>query len=350
MTRRLEFLLLVLLILGTASCTTPTEPTPSIPVLSCPAPQTVASLDGSSVAVTYASPTATGGTAPLGTAACTPASGSTFAVGTTTVECTVQDAEQQSASCEFTVRVTAPPRLTRTRLMAFGDSLTEGKLSACPFGLRPFSFDDYLADIRTAVNVPFSYPNQLRTQLAERYTTQSPVVINEGFGGETIDEGVDRLPDMLSRHRPDVLLLMEGINDVRGPDDIPDLIDGLRAMVQHARSEGVLVYLGTLLPQREGACRNFTDRTTILQANEAIKVMGFLEGALMVDLHAALAGKENTLLGPDGLHPNEAGYQEMAKAFFSAIRVTLEAPSGVFGSWGPLGPWPPGGLGLAADP
>jgi len=327
MTRRPDLLLLVLL--GSASCTTPVDPTPPVPVLSCPAPQTVSSVDGSSVTVSYAAPSASGGTAPLGAPACTPASGSNFPVGTTTVECTVQDSRQQSASCGFTIRVTPPPTLTRTRFMAFGDSLTEGKLSACPFGLRPFSFEDYLADMRTAVNVPFSYPNRLRDQLSDRYTTQNPVVINEGRGGETIDEGLDRLPDVLSQHRPDVLLLMEGINDVRGPDDIPDLIDGLRGMVQHARSRGVLVYLGTLLPQRQGACRNFTDRTTILQANEAIKVMGFIEGALMVDLHAALVGQESTLLGPDGLHPNEAGYEEMAKAFLAAIRVTLEAPSGL---------------------
>lgn len=319
----------IALLLATSACTTPVDPTPSIPVLSCPAPQTVASPDGSSVTVSYGSPSATGGTAPLGTPACTPASGSRFPVGSTTVECTVRDAEQQSASCGFTVRVTAPPTLTRTRFLAFGDSLTEGKLSLCPFGLRPFSFEDYLADMRTAVNVPFSYPNRLRALLADRYTTQTPVVINEGFGGERIDDGLDRLPDMLSQHRPEALLLMEGINDVRGPDDIPDLVDGLRGMVQQARSRGVLVYLGTLLPQRQGGCRNFTDRTTILQANEAIKVMGFLEGALMVDLHAVLVGQENTLLGPDGLHPNEAGYEKMAEALFSAIRVTLEAPSGL---------------------
>ncbi|MGE0705010.1 MAG: GDSL-type esterase/lipase family protein [Vicinamibacterales bacterium] len=336
MTRRLERLLLLLL--ASAACTTPVDPTPQAPTLSCPAPQTVASADGSSVTVSYASPTATGGTAPLGAPSCTPASGSKFPVGSTMVECTVRDAEQQAASCGFTVRVTAPPTLTRTRFMAFGDSLTEGKLSACPFGLRPFSFEDYLADIRTAVNVPFSYPTQLRELLSDRYTTQSPVVINEGFGGETIDEGLDRLPDMLSRHQPDVLLLLEGANDLRGPDDIPDLIDGLRGMVQQARSRGVLVYVGTLLPQRDGACRNFADKATILQANEAIKVMGFLEGALMVDLHAALAGKESTLLGPDGLHPSEAGYQEMAKAFFAAIRVTLEAPSGLGGPGTPFDP------------
>src|SRR5690606_5728621 len=153
---------------------------------------------------------------------------------------------------------------------AFGDSLTEGSLSLCfqqAPGLRAPSLIDDIARIRAAVSVPTSYPSQLQTMLASRYLTQMPVVINEGYGGETVDKtmfsgegaefGVDRLPDTLAQHQPEVLLLMEGINDIHQGTTPDDLVDDLRTMVQAGRSAGAIVYLGTLLPQREGACRNY---------------------------------------------------------------------------------------------
>jgi lysophospholipase L1-like esterase len=321
--------------------------------MSCSAPMTVQSPDGAAVVVNYTMPAVAGGTLPLGATSCMPSNGSTFDIGTTIVECTVQDADQRSASCSFPVTVTPPPTLTRTKFMAFGDSLTDGSMSLC-FQQRSataeYSLLDDIALIRSAVNVPVSYPSQLEALLRARYSTQAPIVINEGWGGETADEtrfsddynGIDRLPDVLSQHQPEVLLLMEGINDIHQGTDPGDLVDTLRRMVQQARSRGVLVYLGTLLPQRAGACRNFAPPESILETNDGIRNMGFLEGALIVDLYAALAGQEDTLLGPDGLHPNEAGYRAMAEAFQQAIQATLEAPpSGLRPPAARLGAMPP---------
>jgi hypothetical protein len=49
-----------------------------------------------------------GGKIPV-SAKCTPASGSSFPVGSTTVSCTVTDVLNRSASCQFAVTVTTPP-------------------------------------------------------------------------------------------------------------------------------------------------------------------------------------------------------------------------------------------------
>lgn len=56
-------------------------------------------------AVTYATPTASDNCAGVGTVTCSPASGSVFAKGTTTVNCTVSDAANNTNSCSFTVTV-----------------------------------------------------------------------------------------------------------------------------------------------------------------------------------------------------------------------------------------------------
>ncbi|MEK7415959.1 MAG: HYR domain-containing protein, partial [Planctomycetota bacterium] len=96
---------------NTASCfvgVTVIDVTP--PVITCPANQTV---NGSGpIVVNYPAPTATDN-CPGVSVACAPASGSTFAVGTTTVTCTATDATVQpggglppgTAQCSFTVTV-----------------------------------------------------------------------------------------------------------------------------------------------------------------------------------------------------------------------------------------------------
>jgi len=91
----------------TASCTftvTVTNSSPTTLTVTCPANMTVASPDGSPVVVTY-SATTSGGTQPV-TVSGSPASGSSFPVGTTPVQVTAQSSDAQTASCSFTVTVT----------------------------------------------------------------------------------------------------------------------------------------------------------------------------------------------------------------------------------------------------
>ncbi|MEK7413852.1 MAG: HYR domain-containing protein, partial [Planctomycetota bacterium] len=89
-----------------------TEP----PAITCPANITVPNAANQcSAVVSYTTPTPTDN-CPGATASCTPASGSTFAVGTTTVTCTASDASPNSANatCTFTVTVqdTQAPSIT----------------------------------------------------------------------------------------------------------------------------------------------------------------------------------------------------------------------------------------------
>jgi parallel beta-helix repeat protein len=72
--------------------------------ITCPTNKTVASPNGSPVAVTY-SATTSGGAPPV-TVTGTPPSGSSFPVGTTTVQVTAQSTDGQTASCSFSVTVT----------------------------------------------------------------------------------------------------------------------------------------------------------------------------------------------------------------------------------------------------
>ena len=297
---------------------------------------------GDSVVVNYPKPTTSGGTAPV-TLSCTPLQGTAFPVGTTTVACNVQDAQQRSASCSFSVTVTRPPRLRLSKFVAFGDSITAGVLfTACPagggvscsiattlgFGQRPF---DDLRRFSIAGEASLAaYPRAVHGLLTSRYTAQSFVVDNEGNPGEFAAEGKSRLPDVLTQRAPEVLLLLQGTVDAsQGSPSANAIVEDLRAMIRSARGRGIEVFVGTLTPQRANACRgyDFCDGVNdVVRTNTLIRSMVPAEGGTLVELYQPFESQVTTWLGQDGLHPNEAGYAKIAELFFDAIRARLEVP------------------------
>jgi len=85
------------------------------PSITCPANVTTSNAPNQCGAVVnYPNATATDNCPGVGTPLCSPASGSFFPVGTTTVTCTVSDAAGNQSSCTFTIRVndTQPPQIT----------------------------------------------------------------------------------------------------------------------------------------------------------------------------------------------------------------------------------------------
>src|SRR6185436_8759526 len=93
---------------NTATCTfTVTVVDNQNPTLSaCPGNQTINTAAGQCQAIaTYTNPTASDNCPGVGAVTCTPASGSSFPKGVTTVTCSVSDAAGRSASCNFTVTV-----------------------------------------------------------------------------------------------------------------------------------------------------------------------------------------------------------------------------------------------------
>ena len=85
--------------------------------------------------------------------------------------------------------------------MAFGDSLTEGQVSPAPTLLM-------------RLVSPQAYPGRLQAMLVERYTAQTPVVINQGMSGERAEDGASRFVRAIRNDNPEAVLLLEGINDI----------------------------------------------------------------------------------------------------------------------------------------
>jgi acyl-CoA thioesterase-1 len=204
--------------------------------------------------------------------------------------------------------VTAPLTITSTRFMAFGNSITEGKI----------------ADGTILTN---NYPEVLRGLLASRYTSQTIAMVNKGFGGEFTSTGAIRLTGELDSVRPQILLLEEGINDLSGGNEssIGPMIENLRTMVREAQRQDVGVFLATLTPVRAGSPKGGAFNL-LPEANDRIRNLALSERATLVDLYLAFGGIAGSLIDTDGLHPNAQGYQRIAETFFDRIRATLEGP------------------------
>jgi lysophospholipase L1-like esterase len=329
---------------GMAACggskTAPT-PTSEAPSIACPvAPDPVDSLDGSAQVVSFPAPTVTGGQAPL-TTSCTPVSGSSFVIGTTTVTCTTADARARTASCTFPVVVQPPPKLPVTSFLAFGDSLTWGEdgrdtASALDFGQRVF------------VQVPQSqrYPDILQQELQARYRQQQVSVMNAGCPGESLSDPGDfknncfgeraddpsafrRFTSIASLHRWDAVLFMEGSNDadMASGDSrvLPVAIDYLRKMIEDAKGRGMQVIVGTIPPMvPPGALGRAKGAAVVPTFNDMVRALATSEGVPVADVYQAFGADAPTLIGFDGLHPNPAGYQRMADSFFDTIKSALE--------------------------
>lgn len=294
---------------GHSSGPTPVPPGP--PSLTCPAPVQAISHNGSAPTVTYDTPVGQGGEAPVNTT-CTPASGGTFALGTTMVTCTATDALGQSTSCTFGVSVSPVPRLVGTKFVAFGDSLTAGTISSAPTLLM--------------IDEPGSYPSQLLPMLSARYTDQTITMVNEGFPGHFAKDDLGRFASVLSEHQPNVVLLMHGANDLLNLQEagISDALQAIDSMVRQAKGRGIHVLLATLPPQNPAGSRG-RGAAALPEFNAGIAHTAELDAVPLVDLYGQMGTFEG-YIGMDGLHPTQVGYAKIADLFLNAIKSTLEVP------------------------
>ncbi|MGE0042163.1 MAG: GDSL-type esterase/lipase family protein [Vicinamibacterales bacterium] len=335
---RLRLVLVVLAAGWAAACgSSPTAPSPAprppvVPdpgpalTLSCPADQAAtAALGATTATVSFTTPTAAGGTAPV-TVACTGApAGNAFPIGRTTVTCRATDAASQATSCSFTVTVdAAAPQLSKSTFLAFGDSLTAGEVTvpvATPAGVLPRYPSFALRLVPSA-----SYPTQLAALVRAAYPDQSGIAItNAGKSGEWAVDGVARFTALMQSLRPEVVLLLSGYNDLAalGTSGISPASAAVEAMAKDARFRGAEVFIATLPPPRPGG-QNTQPVSTVVSYNDRLKVVASGEQARVVDLYEAMLGGETAYIGVDGLHPTEAGYQKMAEVFFAAIRDAFE--------------------------
>ncbi len=164
-------------------------------------------------------------------------------------------------------------------ILAFGDSLTYG----------------------TGAQRSESYPAILEQLIGRR-------VVNSGVPGEITEEGLARLPEVLEREKPALLILCHGGNDLLRRLDRQQTADNLRAMIRLARERGVAVIM-IAVPSPGIA---LSPPPFYREIAEAMKIP-FEEKALLKVL-------SDGSLKSDYIHPNAAGYRKLAESIAGLLK------------------------------
>jgi lysophospholipase L1-like esterase len=311
------------LALAAACGSSPPGPTTTAPQITCPADVTFRGITGSAQPATFSPPTVTEGAAPV-TTTCTPASGDSFPLGTTPVNCAATDAQSRQATCSFKVTMTALT-IAVTTYDTVGDSFTEGENGRLALSL---------------LDTPNAYPTKLQGLFDLTYPGQGIRVINRGISGWPVERTVVELPGDLALDHPGAVLLLSGFNNLlngcgngsTGTSDCRNALTavefGIRDCIHESKEFGVpYVFVSTLTPQGPVLPGASHDRRisndAIIQANARIRQVTAAEGATLVDPYPLFLGREAEYVDTDGLHLRPAGYQVLADTFFAAIRATV---------------------------
>ena len=163
-------------------------------------------------------------------------------------------------------------------ILAFGDSLTFG----------------------TGTTPDKSYPAVLQ-ELSGRK------VVNAGIPGELSAQGLARLPGLLDAHRPDLLILIHGGNDILRKKSLEQAADNLREMIALARAKGAEVVMMAV-----------PNPTLVLSpadfyASVAEETGVPIEIDALADILQFPSNKSDTI------HPNAKGYRKMAESLYALL-------------------------------
>ena len=210
------------------------------------------------------------------------------------------------------------PRIQFTKFLAFGDSLTEGFLKGADAQTYIPNILNGDVDPRTP-GPTTGFPYKLNALLAAQYVEQTFVMFDAGWAGRRAEREVieDRINAVLNYlpDKPEVMLLMEGVNDLNEGDTIPHTIGYLQTLKNEAQSRGMKVLVLTLPPE---TCCKGPGNATVLAFNEAIKAQF---GTDVIDIYPAVTP---SMVGPDGEHLTELGNQTVAETIFAKLQQLYE--------------------------
>lgn len=219
---------------------------------------------------------------------------------------------------------TYEPTLATDNILAFGDSNTQGFIAVnCRWEVISPMSNTFV--VRCDDGNDGGYPARLAALLRAEYPTLTITVNNGGLGGEWTADGAIRLPKAM-RASNDLVVIMEGINDLNGGVSAGTVAGNLRTMVRAAKNAGKKVFLGTVLPVVEatveglpfykGPGENAAQGDAVIRGlNDRIRGVALDEDVTLVDFYASFTANginTSSLLSGDGLHPNAAGYDRMA--------------------------------------
>jgi lysophospholipase L1-like esterase len=181
------------------------------------------------------------------------------------------------AGCDQTPRLS--PLAEDAVILAFGDSLTYG----------------------TGANRSEAYPAQLQSLV-------SRTVINAGIPGEISQRGLHRLPVLLQQHKPDLVIICHGGNDILRRLNLQQTRRNIQQMIDLSREYGAEVVL-VGVPDFGLLLSSATIYTELAEHNNLP-----IESSVLPDI------LRNGSWKSDQIHPNAGGYSMLAERLAQLLK------------------------------
>lgn len=169
------------------------------------------------------------------------------------------------------------PLPNNSTIVAFGDSLTFG------YGASPND----------------SYPSVLKNKI-------NMTVINEGISGDTTEDGLDRIYEVLEENKPALILIGLGGNDMLRKISEEKIKANLKKLIDISQENGVqVVLLATPKPSLIGAFTSLSDADFYKEIAEEKNV------PLIEDVYSKWLSDQEYKSDP--IHLNAKGYEKVAE-------------------------------------
>jgi acyl-CoA thioesterase I len=156
------------------------------------------------------------------------------------------------------------------------------------------------------------------TKTGRSATTRKRYLIqNASISGETTAGGRSRLPDLLSRSQPDIVIVELGGNDALRGLDLAMTESNLREITQKAKKSGARVLLlGMQIPPNFGKAyaEKFAGVFSKIAQSEKSELVPFLLEGIADDLKYFQA---------DRIHPTEAAQETIMKNVYKGLKTLL---------------------------
>ena len=165
------------------------------------------------------------------------------------------------------------------------------------------------------VNYDQAWPSLLQSRINKIGSSYS--VINAGVSGDTTSGGISRLPRLLKKYSPEILILELGGNDGLRGTSLKAIEKNLRDMINSAESSNITVLLiGVQLPPNYGALytKGFEDIFSDLAKEYSLDL---IQGSLRAMVNEGL-------MQSDGIHPNVLGHQQIEDIVWERLNKYLE--------------------------
>ena len=185
----------------------------------------------------------------------------------------------------------------------------------------------------SAENRVIFYGNSITDSWASLFPEMFPGkhYLGRGISGQTTPQMLVRFPQDVIRLEPDVVVILAGTNDIAGntgPSTQTMIEDNIVSMVDLALANSISVVLCSVLPVSDYPWKpGLNPGPKIVELNAWMRQLAQNEGLVYVDYHSEMVNDSLGLareLTYDGVHPNKAGYQVMARLVDPAIGTALD--------------------------